>query len=116
MVLEIRVVVFNFVETSTKNFLQLTVVMKCQLSATSRVLFLMGITACLHIAIYLGKSCLCKRGRSGLCFELRDSDCTDKTYNDFSLMKNISSLRTVNCNIITPPQDNSVVCFHFHFS
>jgi len=38
-------IVFNFVQTSTKNFLQLTFVIKCRFSATCHVLFLTGVTA-----------------------------------------------------------------------
>jgi len=62
MLFGIYVVVFNFVQTSTKNFLYLTFVMKCRFSVTSHALFRAGVTA-FHIAVNLGKRCFCKRGR-----------------------------------------------------
>jgi len=42
---ETYIVVFNFVQTSTKKLLQLTLVKKCRFSATSHVIFLTGVTA-----------------------------------------------------------------------
>jgi len=78
MLFVIYVVVFNFVQTSTKKLLQLTFVMKCRFFATSRVLFLTGVTAFFfHITVNLGKRYFRKRGRRGLHFELRASDCAN---------------------------------------
>jgi len=78
MLLEIYVVVFNFVQTSTKKLLWLTLVMKCHLSATSHVLFLQASQRFFHIAVNLGKHYFCKRGAGGLIhFELRAFDCAN---------------------------------------
>jgi len=56
MLFGIYVVVFNFVQTSTKNL------------ASQRFF---------HIAVNLWKRYFCKRGRSGLHFELRALDCAN---------------------------------------
>jgi len=51
--------------------------MKCRFSATSHVLFLQASQHFFHIAVDLVKRYFCQRGRRGIHFELRASDCAN---------------------------------------
>jgi len=72
----ICVVVFYFVQTSTKNFLQPNFVMKCRFLLRLTYFFLQASQRFFQIAVNLRKR-YCERGRTGLHFELRASECAD---------------------------------------
>jgi len=69
-------------------------VMKCQFSATSHVVFPKSSLRFFHIIVNLGKRYFCKRGRTGLHFELRTSDCgrINLKQLDNSLFSNLTTL------------------------
>ena len=116
-------VVFNFIQTSTKNFLWLTFVLKCRFSVTSHALFLASSQPFFNIAVILVKRCFCKRGRRGLHFELLASDCanwTQQIHN--SLFSNLTTLVSWKKYRLWEPwmtllllhPNNSIVCFNYH--
>jgi len=123
MLFGIYVVVLNFVQTSTNNFLKLTFVMKCRFSVASHFFFLQTSQRFFLVAVNLGKRYFCKRGRRSHNFVLCASDLLTKlnNYNN-SLFSYLTALVLWKkyrpwehwMTLLLLHVNNSIVCFHYH--